>query len=657
MNSEKNIALSVIIVNYNVAFFLEQCLNSIFQSKGIEALEVIVVDNRSSDNSVAMVSQKFPQVKLLTNDRNLGFSKANNQGIKIANGEFIVLLNPDTVVEEQTFEKILKTFKDDPQIGGVGVKMVDGKGQFLPESKRGLPTPWVAFYKVFGLSALFPRSKQFGKYHLSYLSPDENHDVDILSGAFMGLRKSILNQIGLLDETFFMYGEDIDLSYRITKAGYKNRYLADTAIIHYKGESTKKSSVNYVFVFYKAMIIFARKHFSQNHAFFFSGLVYLGILVRACLALMRRFVTFYLPPLVSNAISLAGLYALTYPWQMNEIAFPKSAYYWMIPWYWTLWASSNLLGGTYDPPFKTLKVFKSTFYATFVILVVYALLPKTLQFSRLYILFGALWFALWVLFDRLIHYFILRRSNGWNLRRKTRFLIVADAHEFSRIKSMVLEQVTEVEYLHGAYVSSPYVESKADGNVLHETLNFEDYDEIIFSAKDLTAKTIIHWMTTIVQPNMDFKIAQPESDFIIGSNSLEKQGEFYKMNINNLSRPENLRSKRFLDIITCLMLLISSWAIIWFFRNKRKLIANFLEVLQSRKTWVGFFPTAGQYIDPLLPRIKTGVLHPNMNESISSEELKEKLNLIYARDYSLVQDIKIITASFFLLDGSIKVQK
>jgi GT2 family glycosyltransferase len=249
--------LSVVIVNYNVMHFLEQCLNSVRKAvKNIES-EVFVVDNNSVDGSVKMVREKFPEVNLIVNPDNRGFSKANNQAIKIAKGEYVLLLNPDTVVEDDTFEKIIKFMDAHEDAGGLGVKMVDGKGKFLPESKRGLPTPAVAFYKIFGLSKLFPKSKIFGQYHLTYLNNDEIHEVDVLSGAFMLIRKPLLDKIGGLDESYFMYGEDIDLSYRITKEGYKNYYFPKTRIIHYKGESTKKSSINYVLVFYQAMIIFA----------------------------------------------------------------------------------------------------------------------------------------------------------------------------------------------------------------------------------------------------------------------------------------------------------------------------------------------------------------------------------------------------------------
>ena len=253
--------LSVVIVNYNVEHFLEQCLYSVRRAmQGVEG-EVFVVDNNSVDGSLKMLAAKFPKNKMIANKENVGFAKANNQAIRLSKGEYVLLLNPDTVVEDDTFTKTIAFMDSHPDAGGLGVKMVDGKGRFLPESKRGLPTPMTAFYKIFGLSKLFPHSRRFSKYHLGYLDEDEVNPVDILAGAFMLMRRATLDKCGLLDETFFMYGEDIDLSYRITLAGYKNYYFPETRIIHYKGESTKKTSVNYVLVFYKAMEIFANKYF------------------------------------------------------------------------------------------------------------------------------------------------------------------------------------------------------------------------------------------------------------------------------------------------------------------------------------------------------------------------------------------------------------
>ncbi len=254
--------LTIVIVNYNARHFLELALRAV--SKAIVGLdaEVFVVDNNSKDASVQMIKDTFPEVVLICNQENLGFSKANNLGIAQSSGEFVLLLNPDTIVAEDTFVKCLAFMHEQPKSGGLGVKMIDGTGKFLPESKRGLPTPWVSFCKMSGLANLFPKSSIFGRYHVRYLDKDKTHEVPVLSGAFMLLRKSVLDDIGGLDEDYFMYGEDIDLSYQITKAGFKNYYFADAPIIHFKGECTK-DELESVRVFYHAMVIFSKKHFKQ----------------------------------------------------------------------------------------------------------------------------------------------------------------------------------------------------------------------------------------------------------------------------------------------------------------------------------------------------------------------------------------------------------
>ena len=257
-------------------------------AKAVET-EVFVVDNNSVDGSVHMVREKFPWVKLIANQDNAGFSKANNQAIRLSQGKYILLLNPDTLVESDTFSKCCDFMDSHPDAGGLGVKMIDGSGKFLPESKRGLPTPAVAFYKMSGLSKIFRRSKRFNRYHLGYLPENETNSIEILAGAYMLMRKDLLDEIGYLDETFFMYGEDIDLSWRIIKAGFKNYYFPETRIIHYKGESTKKTSVNYVLTFYQAMIIFSRKHFTGSNANLMIALIQLAIYFRAFMALAHRF--------------------------------------------------------------------------------------------------------------------------------------------------------------------------------------------------------------------------------------------------------------------------------------------------------------------------------------------------------------------------------
>lgn len=256
--------LSVIIVNYNVQYFLEQCLLSVQAASTNLDVEIIVVDNNSTDESCKLVSEKFAKVHLIKNKVNLGFSKANNQGVEIAEGEYILILNPDTVVAEDTFTQILSFAKTKQNLGILGVKLIDGSGRFLPESKRGIPTPRVAFNKLFGIS-----SKQTGKYYATHLNEDETGVVDILVGALMLLKRTIFNEVNGFDTAYFMYGEDIDLSYKILKKGYQNYYFSKTQVIHYKGESTRRDT-KYLRYFYRAMKIFYNKHFKLNRIYDFA---------------------------------------------------------------------------------------------------------------------------------------------------------------------------------------------------------------------------------------------------------------------------------------------------------------------------------------------------------------------------------------------------
>lgn len=254
--------ISIVIVNYNVKHYVEQCLLSVERALVGMTGEVYVVDNKSTDNSVEYLKSKFPWVYFIKNDFNAGFSKANNQALRVARGEYVMLLNPDTIIGENTLKECVSFLDSHPEAGGAGVRMLRVDGSFAPESKRGVPTPWTSFCKMSGLCSLFPKSRIFGRYYMQYVPADRPGEIEILSGACMLMRKSVLDKCGLLDEKFFMYGEDIDLSYRILKEGYKNYYIPST-ILHYKGESTQKCSFRYVNAFYQSMLIFFHKHFGK----------------------------------------------------------------------------------------------------------------------------------------------------------------------------------------------------------------------------------------------------------------------------------------------------------------------------------------------------------------------------------------------------------
>lgn len=283
--TSRNMKLSVIIVNYNVKYYLEQCINSLAAAlDGIDS-EVFVVDNHSKDNSVEYLSKKFPHINIMAGNHNLGFARANNIAISQSCGEYVLLLNPDTFVCEDTIRHAVYFMDTHPAAGGLGVKMLNPDGTVALESRRGIPSPLTSFYKMCGLCARYPRSKTFGHYYMGYLPWDTPAKIEVISGAFCMLRREALNKIGLLDEDYFMYGEDIDLSYRLLKGGYENWYLP-SPILHYKGESTHKGSFRYVHVFYQAMLIFFRKHY-RHLGFCITVPVKTAIYFRAAIALVQ----------------------------------------------------------------------------------------------------------------------------------------------------------------------------------------------------------------------------------------------------------------------------------------------------------------------------------------------------------------------------------
>lgn len=278
--------LSIVIVNYNVRYYLEQCLLSVEKALTGVSGEVFVVDNHSTDDSVPYLKGRFPWVRYIENEENVGFSRANNQAIREARGEYVLLLNPDTFIGERTLRECIDFMDKNPQAGMCGVGMMRVDGSFAPESRRGVPTPFVAFCKMSGLGALFPKSRLFGRYYMQYLNKQAINPIEIVSGAFMFIRKEALDKVGLLDESFFMYGEDIDMSYRVLQAGYQNYYIP-TQILHYKGESTKKDSIKYVNAFHKAMVIFFKKHFA-HYSGIYSLFIMLTVVMRGAMSYLMH---------------------------------------------------------------------------------------------------------------------------------------------------------------------------------------------------------------------------------------------------------------------------------------------------------------------------------------------------------------------------------
>lgn len=646
--------LSVVIVNYNVKYFLEQCLHSVRKAARNIDCEVFVVDNNSVDGSVVMVREKFPEVKVIANTDNRGFSRANNQAIKVAAGEYVLLLNPDTVVEEDTFAKIVRFMDDQPDAGGLGVKMVDGKGKFLPESKRGLPTPAIAFYKIFGLASLFPKSKTFGQYHQTFLDPDNIHQVDVLSGAFMLIRKSVLDKIGGLDEEYFMYGEDIDLSYRITQQGYKNYYFPETRIIHYKGESTKKSSINYVLVFYQAMIIFAQKHFSQKNARLFSLLINLAVYFRAFLAILKRVAGKVFLKLVDGVVIFTGIYFLQIYWATSVVFkdggnYPIEFLVIAMPAYILIWLVSVYLSGGYDKPISLYKIFRGLFWGTVAILVFYSLLDETARFSRALILLGSFWAYVSMISSRYLLHLIGFADFRIGEVENKRYIVVGSKEEAERVASLL----TTIE-IQPAFIGLVNFSDKPSDNSfigsfdqIKDIIEIYRINEIIFCARDIPSRFIIDKMSELKHLQVDYKIAPPESLSIIGSNSINTAGDLYTLELNPIGKISNRRNKRFLDVAVSIMLLISLPVSILIVKRPLSFIKNIILVIVAQKTWVGYCDTGNNQTGKL-PGLRKSVLDPAaaLNYKQLTDHTLDRLNLLYARDYKTKNDLNIIMNGF-----------
>ncbi len=641
--------LSVIIVSYNVCYYLEQALLSV--RKAITRLpapvEIFVVDNNSADHSVAMLQQRFPEVKLIINQQNFGFAKANNQALRQATGEYVLLLNPDTVVEEDTFLKCCSFMDEHSEAGGLGVKMLDGTGRYLPESKRGLPTPWVGFYKIAGLTNLFPQSEKFARYYLGHLDKNQTQEVEVLAGAFMFLRSAVLTKIGLLDEAFFMYGEDVDLSYRIRQANFKNFYFPHTRIIHYKGKSTRHSSLNYVYVFYNAMAIFYRKHFSGRLASYYSFFIQLAIILRGGISVFTRIVNLLLPFLDDAALLFAGLVGLKMISEQHaKIAFPDYFPVLVVPATVVLWLSALYFNGGYDKPFKLTGFFKGLLIGTILVAALGNFWPGA-HLSHTFIIQGGIWAIIALLGKRLVYQYGQYKNFNLGIRSQKRIAVIGSEPESKRVLQLLKQSGSGFKII--GFVS-PYVADSTSKDYLGELPQLNDIiqvhklNEIIFCTKDLTVTQIIEWMVAINNKSVQYKILPEESEYIIGSHSKFTPGDYYTLPVElNLFKKEEIRNKSLLDFTLASIFLLLSPVLVWLVQNKAGFFRNCLLVLNGEYSWVGLQNTLDQSY-----RKNKAILTPldQYTNYFPDEPTIRQLEVLYAQKYNVWADVNIIRKAF-----------
>jgi O-antigen biosynthesis protein len=637
--------ISIIIVNYNVRYFVEQCLYSINKAKKNLDIEIFVVDNNSIDDSVDFIRKNFPEVNLIANTNNTGFAKANNQAIKIVDSKYTLLLNPDTLLSEDTLIKVFDFMELNPLVGAAGVKLIDGSGNFLPESKRGFPTPMVSLFRLTGLSRIFPRSKVFNKYNLGYLDENEVNEVDVLCGAFMFIRTEVFGKTGLLDEDFFMYGEDIDFSFRIKKAAYKIVYYPLTFTIHFKGESTKKNSLKYHHSFYNAMSIYAKKHFGNKYfniqlLFINTAIIAIGI----ASFLKNNIIRLFLP-----AIDLILFFST-----LTITQFLWAHYYYHDPNYYTnfftylfylgfslIIVSSIGIYNGYNRNYFVNSI-KGTLTACITIFLIYAILPEHLRFSRAIILLGAfLSIILMVLFRIIIKASMPKLLNNYYENKK--IAIVGSEEETKKVLRIM--DLNGIKYKFSGNISFEGTISNSEKNIgsinkVNEIIQIYKIDEIIFCLKNISVNQVVNYLTEIGK-NAKVKIFPDDSNSIIGSSDRNSKGEFYSIDFAFRLEKSNIKFYKYLLDWFLAILFLFFYPVLGLLSKKLK-FEYIIEILSGKKSWISYL-NSDQELGKL-PKLKNGIFIPiNLKTpELLTQEEKHIININYAKNYSIWSDIDLL---------------
>ena len=677
--------ISIVIVNYNVKHFLEQCLMAIEQARHGLNIEIFVVDNASVDGSQGLVKKKFTHVKLIENHKNLGFAKANNQALRLATGKYVLILNPDTLIQEDTI-LILKKFLDDhPEAGAVGCKLINPDGTFQIGSRRSIPTPWVAFTRIVGLSKIFPKSRFFGKYNLTYLSPDEEHEINVLSGSMMMVRKNVLIKIGLFDEDYFMYGEDIDLCYRISKAGSKIFYTPQTKAIHYKGESTKKSEFPFISNFYSAMLLFIDKHFKDHYSVVLKAMFVVGIYLRAAIAYLYILIKSLLSALIDLVLVIASILIGIKIW-LPHYAMERFSI--IFPIYLLAWVISIYLAGAYHARGKYhVKPIVSGAIIGLLLNSTFTYFFKHFAYSRVVVLISFILITITLSLWRIVYRLLGPHTVKQTLSRLRRAIIVGSGKEGERIlKKLRTRPDIPFEICGFVDFDENSIGKEIDGSeVLATTENIKDLirvekiDDVIFSSDRLSNAQILETIANAQGSGVNFRIVPHKLEYIIAKSAVDEFDTMPLLDFINIYDPVDMMVKRLLDIFFALLITIITFPFViinWLIGAmliRNRIITEkgqIKEIMQYKKGipfirdiplfWLvlqGVISLVGAELvnphttvhRPVYKSGITGLIQVKTREKKKplTQQEKDYYDLYYLRNRSVVTDLQIFIKSLF----------
>ncbi len=669
--------ISIVIVNYNVKEYLSSLLNSIKKASGTLNIEIFVVDNVSTDGSKEFIPSRFPEISYIYNEKNVGFGIANNQAIALAKGKYILIINPDTLVSEDTLSTMLKHMEENEKCGAAGCKILNPDGTFAPESRRSVPSIWTAATKLFGLSAIFPKNKLFGQYYLSWMDEDEPSQVPVLSGSFMFWRGSVLKELQGFDERFFMYGEDIDLCYRIQSLGYYIDYVPTTSIIHYKGESTQKGNLKYIKLFNKALYQFFEKQYGLKYSYIFKVLIYLAIMLKTITSFIvtqiKKSAVIITDLLILNLSLFVG-FGIRFGFDL-ELMFTidKAPFLYVNLIVSFIYVVAAGILGLFKENSTSLSAHIKSVFVTFIGVVIITFFARELAFSRLIL---GLSFVIGTVFTILHRLWVGNKMFSGNQSigrlRNSKIIIVGTHEKVQHIVSKINSRPDWNYEVTG--IVTPELDLKDENSQvigslaqLSELINAFGVDQVFFSLGSISYKQMLSEISKLKKEETVFKLIPESMEFILGKSNVEYLESIPLVKVEfEYSKPSNRFLKRSLDLIISIPLfvvLIVPVCTLMFFSKAEKINLKGLNFYKSGigRKWrnrlkavyyicIGKMSLVGASLNSSPNTEKdyklgiTGLVQINQSKIVGDTN-SENFDLYYLQNYSIWMDIDILAKS------------